>query len=99
MPRYDVPMEFDEEEKIIGGVLSLRQVAYIGVAGVIDLGIWFLGFLPLAVRIITMTPFSVAALGLAFIEHPEHGRLDKFLWAYYRYLNRPKAYTQGGDFN
>ncbi|MFD1362735.1 PrgI family protein [Lentibacillus salinarum] len=97
MPRYDVPMEFDAEDKIIGGKLSLRQVAYIGVAGLIDTGIWFLGFLPAAVRLILMAPITVGALGMAFFEHPEHGRLDKFLWNYYRYIKRPKAYVRGGD--
>lgn len=94
MPRYDVPMEFDSEDKIIGGVLSLRQVAFCGVAGTIDLGLWFLPFLPATVKIFIMIIPSIAALALAFLHHPTHGRLDQFALAYYRYWKKPKAYVQ-----
>lgn len=97
MPRYNVPMEFDSEDKIIGGILSLRQMAYCSVAGSVDLGLWFLGFIPTTVRVFLMILPSVLGLALAFIEHPIHGRLDKFLLAYLRYSRRPKAYIQGGD--
>lgn len=96
MPRYDVPMEFDAEDKIIGGILSLRQAAYCGVAGTLDLGLWFLPVLPVTVRIFLMLIPTIAALALAFLAHPTHGRLDKLLIAYYRYWRRPKVYVQGG---
>jgi|SRR5699024_6685788 len=97
MPSYEVPMEFDAEDKVIGGKFSLRQAAYIGIAGVLDGGLWLMGFLPSVIRLILMAPITVGALGFAFFEHPEYGRLDKFLWNYFRYLRSPKAYVRKGD--
>jgi|SRR5690625_2745870 len=99
MPSYEVPMEFDAEDKVIGGKFSLRQVAYMGIAIAIDGGIWMLGFLPSVLRFILMAPITVVALGFAFFEHHEYGRLDKFVRNYFRYMRRPKAYVRGGDSN
>lgn len=96
MPTYDVPMEFENEDKIIGGMFSFRQMAYMASAASIDIGIWFLPFLPVSVRVVMMVPFSVAALGFAFFEHPQHGWLDQFLLAYFRYMKRPQSFVQGG---
>jgi len=96
MPRYDVPMEFSDEDKIIGGVLSLRQISYLGIAACLDLGIFFFTFLPLVVRAAFMIPFPLIAVVLAFFEHPDHGRLDKLLFAYIQFIRRPKEYVQGG---
>lgn len=96
MAVYKVPMEFESENKIIGGILSLRQVVYILVAGSLDLAIFFfLGFLSVTTRVLIMVPISMIAVALAFYELPKHGRLDKFLIAYFRYLKKPKSYVQG----
>lgn len=99
MPRYNVPMEFSDEDKIIGGILSLRQIAYLVIAACLDLGIFFLSFLPWVVRVALMIPFPLVAVVLAFIEHPDHGRIDKLLFAYLRFMRRPKQYVQGGKQN
>lgn len=96
MPVYEVPMEFDSENKIIGGILSLRQVAYIAMASSLDLGIFFLEFLPMFIRVTMMMPISIVAVAFAFYELPVHGRLDKLLFDYYRYTRRPKVFIQGG---
>ncbi|EGL83771.1 hypothetical protein CathTA2_0672 [Caldalkalibacillus thermarum TA2.A1] len=101
MPQYNVPQEFDSEEKVIGGSLSLRQFVYLVIIAVIDLGgLLFVLFNPVGISfsvLLTITlsviiPVSVIGLALAFFEHPEYGRLDKLLVSYIRYKRNGKYY-------
>ena len=101
MPQYSVPQQFESEEKVIGGSVSLRQFMYLVVIAGFDLGgILFVLFNPLGISfsvLLTITlsaliPVSVTGLALAFFEHPEHGKLDKLLVSYIRYKMGGKYY-------
>lgn len=93
MPRYDVPKEFKSEDKIVDGKLSLRQLIYILVLVVVDIGLLFLlNFTPIITRLFILLPLTVIVLALAFFEHPVHGRLDLLLLKAFRYFRTGKIY-------
>lgn len=93
MPRYDVPKEFDSEDKIIGGNMSLRQFVYLLVLALVDVGLFFgLSFMSIVSRLIILIPLTVLVLALAFFEHPEYGRLDSFFLRLIRYYRTGKIY-------
>ncbi len=97
MRTYRVPILLNEEEKVFGGRLSLRQVAYL-VSGLV-LG----GFLYYLLRSIKPLAFGLAigvmgaAACLSLVEIPSLGMgLDRYLALRLRYLMSPRRFPYAG---
>jgi len=100
MTFYNVPRNLTEEEKIFGGIASLRQAAYVASAaglGLAELIIPMLVstplfFIPLWLRvIIALCIISVGAI-LAFVRIDSEN-VDAWLYHAARYYLRPNVYT------
>ncbi len=97
MRTYRVPILLNEEEKVFGGRLSLRQVAYL-VAGLV-FGLFLYYALrpakPLAVGLAVIV--LAAAASLALVELPGLGMgLDRYLMLRFRYLTGPRRFPYAG---
>lgn len=94
MQMHVVPVEFDQEEKIMGGFVSLRQTAYL--AGSAFIALMLLEVIragPIALRGAIAAILIIAALALAFLEHPTYGRLDQLAGDAIKFIREPKAYS------
>lgn len=98
MRLFPVLLDLNEEEKIFGGIFSVRQVVYL-LAGVIFtvLALLLPKALPLAARAAIGSPFAVAGAALSFVE-TRGVKLDKYimLWIQYR-LRRRLFFLRGDD--
>lgn len=98
MTEFIMPLDITGEEKMIGGVLSLRQIAYLGTAFII---IFFLSSLPIMVviRVIGDLIILLIAAALAFIKIDQLPNmsagisLDKYLLLWFRFRRFQKTYT------
>lgn len=91
MPSYRVPQNLNEEEKLIGGVASLRQTAY-GVIGLL-IGIFFAYLVPgnMTVKIAAFSVPLVLSIFFGFARYMDLS-LDHLLYLYVRYWRSKKYY-------
>jgi len=90
---YPIPVQSDNEERVIGGYLTLRQFAYVVLGFALGGGISFgaLFFLFIYVRIFIMLLFVVSGLLLAFVVVDDMG-LDRYLWHWFLWRKGKKEY-------
>ena len=48
---YKIPFDFEHEEKVFGGYLSLRQMIYV-VLGIASVGTLFIPIIPMLIKIL-----------------------------------------------
>lgn len=100
MRSFSVPIQITEEEKIFGGHLSLRQMAYVFMLGpCIGAGLASIcpfGGMP-ANAILFVIGLTIG-MAFAFVKIHEMG-LDTYLWLAFKWWRSPKVYTwiDGGD--
>lgn len=90
MIRYKIPTELNEEEKIIGGVLTLKQFGYVAVGliiGIVLFSVFY--FLPFFLRVFFIVIFFTGGAVLGFWEI-KNLKMDIYLYLYIRYLLSPK---------
>ena len=97
MRAWPVPIQITDEERLIGGKLTLRQLGYI-VAGLALGGASFgFTFLPLLARFTLF--FLVAGGGFTFAyAWIYHMRVDQYLYLYFKWRRSPRfLFLKGGN--
>lgn len=95
MRTFLVPMEPQAEEKLMGGILSLRQFTYLLLGVLLGGGMFFTGFW-LAIKIALCIVLVVCSVLLAFVRLYEMN-LDAFFAEYlFRYKTRDKKMYLSG---
>lgn len=91
MDRFPVPIQSDEEEKLFGGILTVRQMAYLVSGGSLAA---FLAALPWPAwaRVPLSLALAAAALALAFLR-VGGVRLDRYLLFLFAYLRRQREFV------
>lgn len=98
MTQFLMPLDITGEEKMIGGVLSLRQIGYIACA-IILIFIGCMFPVPMILKIIFGVLLLFMFLALAFIKvdtFPNFTNgisLDKYIMLYIRYRRMQKIYV------
>ena len=88
MRSFPIPMELTEEEKIMGGVLSKRQIAYV-LGGIVIAAVLF-GIMPkLWLRFVSAILGLGIAGALSFVKIDDIG-LDRYLYQLVRWGTSPK---------
>ena len=87
---FKVPFDIKREEKIFGGYLSLRQVIYLMLSA--SSLVIFAIPIPIAIKIILVTPICVFFLLCAFLKIGEKN-FDKFFYYAIKYLFRKKNFV------
>lgn len=95
MRAWPVPVQMTEEEKIIGGFLTLRQLGYL-IAGFCLGGLGAALPLPLPLRLAVFALVFLAGTALAFVSIFEVP-LDVFLWRWWRWRRSPRELFLKGD--
>lgn len=93
MRAFPVPIQIIEEEKIFGGHLSLRQVAYVfllgpGIGGALALVCPIGGFV---LKFIIFALVWSIGLAMAYVKISEMG-LDSYLWLAFKWWKSPRKY-------
>lgn len=96
MRSFPVPIQITEDEKIFGGHLSLRQMAYLFIIGP-GLGFIVAALIPFGGittdAILFLIGFLIGA-ALAFVKIYDTS-LDVYLWYAIKWLRSPRIYTWG----
>jgi len=96
MRSFPVPIQLDDEERIIGGKLSLRQILYI-ITGLAVGGASFgLVFLPVLARLFLFFIMNCFGLVFAFVKIHEL-RADQYLYLYLKWRRSPRALYLKGE--
>lgn len=98
MRAFPVPIQIIEDEKVFGGHLSLRQVAYLfligpGIGGALALSCPFGG---LIVKLIIFAFIWSISCAMAYVKVSDM-TLDKYVWLAFKWWKSPKNYTWEGD--
>lgn len=103
MRMFTMPFDVTGEEKLIGGVVSLRQIGYI-FAGITMGGLMAaLPFLPLAIKVILFVVTVTVSIILGFVKMDD-GRpntksgisLDKYLILRWQFRHKQREFRLGG---
>lgn len=88
--RFPVPIQSDEEEKLFGGVLTIRQMIYVIAGGSLAA---FMAVFPLPVffKVTFALVIIIGAVSLAFVKI-EGVRLDRYLLFYMTYGKRQREF-------
>lgn len=93
MRYFNVPYFFTEEEKIIGGKLSWREILYIGIGGLIGFLLGYCLPAPLIARIFLGALVLCIGCVFAFFELPNlNMRLDSYLILLFKFHLRGKEF-------
>lgn len=86
---YKVPFDFNHEEKIFGGYISLRQMLYL-LTSIISVGILFL-HMPMTLKVVIFISVVSLFLTFAFVKI---GNIyaDKYFFNVMKYVFRKKIY-------
>lgn len=90
MSAYKVPFSFEHEEKVFGGYLSLRQMLYM-IISVISIGILFLPFLPIALKVILFLLAISIFMAFAFLKIGTN-YADQYFLNIVKYIFRKKIF-------
>lgn len=96
MRAFPVPIQNDDEERIMGGMLTFRQTLYIFIGIALGGASFFLTFLPILIRLFIYLVILIASLVLAFVKVNDM-RADHYLILYLRWLCRQKKYHLRGN--
>lgn len=97
MTEFIMPLDITGEEKMIGGVLSLRQIAYLGIAFIVVFLFSSL-LIPVVIRVIGDLIILIVAAALAFIKIDQFPNtstgisLDKYILLRLRFRKLQKTY-------
>lgn len=95
MRAYPVPVQLEEEERIIGGYLTLRQLIYLVLGVVLGGGAAYgASFLPL--RFVVFFLFSGAGAAMALVPAQDVG-LDVFLFRWLKWRLGQREFSWRGD--
>ncbi len=90
MQIYKVPYNFNHEEKIFGGYLSIRQAIYM-VIGASTAGILFVPFIPMFIKVLLFLSFASIFVSFAFLKVDETNA-DKYFTYILKYFFKNKKY-------
>lgn len=90
MKVYEVPYYFEHEEKIFGGYVSLRQAIYL-IFAVMAIGLFFLPFLDVTIKVILFSIVAGLCCLLAFLKI-DGTNADKYSVYILKFLLRRKIY-------
>jgi hypothetical protein len=97
MRAYPVPVQLEEEERIIGGFLTLRQLTYLALGAALGGGAACGAFfLPLVLRFILFFLFAGAGAALALVPVQETG-LDVVLYRWLKWRFGQRKFSWRGD--
>lgn len=91
MKVYEVPYYFEHEEKIFGGYVSLRQAIYLMFI-IVAIGLFFLPFLSITIKVILFTIVAGFFGSLAFLKI-DGTNADKYLLFILKFLMKRKIYV------
>ncbi|NLN48616.1 MAG: PrgI family protein [Clostridiales bacterium] len=97
MTEFVMPIDITGEEKMIGGVLSLRQIGYMAISIV---AIFFLAMIPfpIVIKVIGGVAIFIISAALGFLKIDQMPNLsngmsaDKYLMLMFRYKKMQKIY-------
>lgn len=99
MRMFPVPMDLTEEEKTVGGFLSIRQVVYL-LGAVASAALFYVVFstlgAPLWLRVPAAVLLVIAGIYLAF-GRPSDVPADRYLVMWVQYRRREKEFCWRGD--
>lgn len=90
MQIYKVPFNFNHEEKIFGGYLSIRQAIYLIIA-ICMISIFFIPLLDIVTKSILFLVFATIFILFAFLKIDETNT-DKYFIYILKFLFREKKY-------
>jgi hypothetical protein len=98
MTEFIMPLDITGEEKMIGGVFSLRQIAYLGAAFVL---LFFFSSLsiPVTIKVVGDLLMMAVAAALAFLKIDRFPNtstgisLDKYIMLWLRFRKLQKTYS------
>lgn len=88
---YKIPFDFEHEEKVFGGYLSLRQMIYI-VLGIASFGILFIPIIPMIIKILLFITLFILFMMCAFLKI-QQSYSDKYLINILKFVFKKKIYT------
>lgn len=91
MQVYQVPYNFEHEEKIFGGYVSLRQAIYL-ILGVTSVGLFFLPIFNVTLKIIMFLMSAGICSVFAFLK-TDGINADKYFIYIFRFLVKRKIYV------
>lgn len=90
MQIYNVPYNFNHEEKIFGGYLSLRQAVYL-ILAICMIGVFFIPVVSIIVKSIIFLILATGFILFAFLKIDE-ANCDKYFVYILKFLFRKKKY-------
>lgn len=96
MRAFPVPVQITEEEKLVGGVMSLRQLGWLAAGFCSGGAAAFLLPLPLSLRLAAFALGLTAGAALAFAR-PFDTPLDVFLWRWWKWRRSAREICLRGD--
>lgn len=90
MQIYNVPYNFNHEEKVFGGYVSLRQAIYL-ILGALMLGIFFIPMINIFIKSLLFLVFATMFILFAFLKIDETNA-DKYFIYILNFFFRKKKY-------
>lgn len=90
MQIYNVPYNFNHEEKVFGGYVSLRQAIYL-ILGALMLGIFFIPMINIFIKSLLFLVLATMFILFAFLKIDETNA-DKYFIYILNFLFRKKKY-------
>lgn len=91
MQIYNVPYNFNHEEKIFGGYLSIRQAIYL-IVGVSSASIFLVPYLAMFIKVILFLISTSIFISFAFLKVDETNA-DKYFIYILKYFFKKKEYV------
>lgn len=88
---YKIPFDFEHEEKVFGGYLSLRQMIYV-VLGIASVGTLFIPIIPMLIKILLFITLFILFMMCAFLKI-QQSYSDKYLINILKFVFKKKIYT------
>lgn len=97
MRTYPVPLQIENEERLIGGFLSLRQLIYLILGAVLGSGAAFGAlFLPVSLRFVLFCVFAGAGAVMALVLVQDES-MDVYLWRWLVWMADQREFYWEGD--
>lgn len=90
MQVYKMPFNFEHEEKIFGGYVSLRQAIYL-IFAIASIGLFFLPLIDISIKI-TLFMVVVGVLSVFSFVKIDGTNADKYFICILKYLKKRKIY-------
>lgn len=90
MQIYNVPYNFNHEEKIFGGYLSIRQAIYL-IIGVSSASVFLVPFLAMFIKVLVFLLLAGVFVSFAFLKVDETNA-DKYFTYILKYFFKKKKY-------